>query len=95
MQCICVTMHYMKDDQITLRLPRALSRALADRARKRAVPKSLLVREALEAYLTAPQAGTGAAWQRVAEMVGSIALDPAAIERDALAQQLRAHNWRD
>jgi hypothetical protein len=88
-------MHYMKDDQITLRLPRALARALADRARKRAVPKSLLVREALEAYLGAPASREGAAWQRVGEMVGSLTLDPAAIERDALAQQLRVHNWRD
>jgi hypothetical protein len=85
----------MKDDQITLRLPRALARALADRARQRAVPKSLLVREALEAYLAAPTALHGAGWERVGEMVGSLALDPAAIERDALAQQLRAHNWRD
>ena len=95
MQCNCITLHCMKDDQITLRLPRALARALADQARQRRVPKSLLVREALEAYLAAPEAAQGAAWQRVGEMVGSIALDPAAIERDALTQQLRAHNWRD
>ena len=89
-------MHCMKDDQITLRLPRALARVLADRARKRAVSKSLLVREALEAYLLAtPAAAPGSTWQRVGELVGSIALDPAAIERDALTQQMRAHNWRD
>ncbi|HEX4468083.1 MAG TPA: ribbon-helix-helix domain-containing protein [Gemmatimonadaceae bacterium] len=85
----------MKDDQITLRLPRALARALADLARKRAVAKSLLVREALEAYLAAPTVVRGAAWQRVEGMVGSLALDPATIERDALARQLRTHNWRD
>lgn len=88
-------MHCMKDDQITLRLPRALARALAERARKRAVPKSLLVREALEAYLGASTTTEGSAWQRVSEMVGSLALDPAAIEHDALTKQVRAHNWRD
>ena len=88
-------MHCMKDEQLTLRLPRALARALADRARKRAVPKSLLVREAIEAYLAAPTTAEGAAWQRVEQLVGSIALDPAAVEQDALARQLRAHNWRD
>jgi hypothetical protein len=86
----------MKDDQLTLRLPRELSRALDRRARERGVPKSQLVREALQAYLAgAPTEDPAAAWRRVAPMVGSLSLDAAAIERDALATQVRAHNWRE
>lgn len=86
----------MKDDQITLRLPRALSRALGRRARERGVPKSQLAREALEAYLAGrPEDEPGAAWGRIAPLVGSLRLDRAAVERDALARQLRAHNWRE
>lgn len=86
----------MKDDQVTLRLPGELARALARRARERGVPKSQLVREAIQTYLaegTAPDAGS--AWRRVAPLVGSLSLDPAAAERDALASQLRHHNWRE
>lgn len=86
----------MKDDQLTLRLPRELAKALAQRARERGAAKSQLVREALEAYLAGGAAADPqAAWQRVAHLVGSVALDPAAIERDALAHQIRSHNWRD
>jgi predicted DNA-binding protein len=86
----------MKSDQLTLRLPHDLARTLARRARERRVPKSHLVREALEAYLAGVQPlDLAAAWRRVASMAGSLSLDPAAVERDALASQLRAHNWRD
>jgi hypothetical protein len=86
----------MKDDQITLRLPAALTRSLAERAKERAVPKSQLVREALEAHLAQAQSSaTGVAWQRVMPLVGALALDRAEIERDAIARQLRAHNWRE
>ncbi len=86
----------MKDDQLTLRLPRDLAKALAERARERGAAKSQLVREALEAYLAggAP-ADPQAAWRSVAHLVGSVALDPAAIERDALASRIRSHNWRE
>ena len=86
----------MQEDQLTLRLPRELSRALARWARERGVPKSQLVREALQAYLAgAPADDPAAAWRRVTPMVGSLSLDAAAIERDALARQVRAHNWRE
>lgn len=85
----------MKDHYLTLRLPRELARALAQRARERRTPKSQLVREALEAYLAgSPPADPQEAWRRVAHLVASVALDPAAIERDVLAQQMRSHNWR-
>ena len=86
----------MKDTQLTLRLPRELQRVLARHARARGVPKSQLVREALQAYLAqGPEAGVDSLWQRVTPLVGSLALDAAAIERDSIAARLRAHNWRE
>lgn len=87
----------MKEDQLTLRLPRELARLLARRARDRGLPKSQVVREAIQAYL-ADQPQTlppGAAWERVKHMVGSLEFDEAAIERDELARQIRDHNWRE
>jgi Ribbon-helix-helix protein, copG family len=89
-------MHVMKEDQLTLRVPASLSRVLAARARERDVPKSQIIREALERYLAEPPAEhPSAVWERVASYVGSVSLDRAASERDALAAQLRAHNWRE
>lgn len=86
----------MKDDQLTLRVPGQLARSLARRARERDVPKSQIIREALERYLAdAPSGPPVAVWERVAPLVGSIALDSAAASHDALAAQLRAHNWRE
>jgi hypothetical protein len=41
----------MKDDHLTLRLPRELARALARWARERGLPKSQLAREAVARYL--------------------------------------------
>lgn len=84
------------EDQLTFRLPREVARALARRAQERRVPKSLLVREALEAYLGA----SGAAAEgvdprhRIAPFVGAITLDRAASERNAIAKRIRRHNWR-
>lgn len=86
----------MKDDQLTLRLPRSLARALSRQARERGLPKSQLVREALQAYLAGgPASDPADAWRRAAALVGTLALDGAAIERDAIAAQMRAHNWRE
>ena len=86
----------MKDDQLTLRVPGDLARALARRARERDVPKSQLVREALERYLAEPAVEPATAvWERVASYAGSARLDQKASARDALAAQLRAHNWRE
>jgi hypothetical protein len=41
----------MKDEHLTLRLPAALARALTRRARDQGVPKSQLVRDAVQRYL--------------------------------------------
>ncbi|MFQ6047418.1 MAG: ribbon-helix-helix protein, CopG family [Gemmatimonadales bacterium] len=83
------------DDQITLRLPRGLARALARRARQLGVPKSRVVREALEAYLAGgtPEGGLPA-WGRVQALIGAVELDPGKVEQDALARRIREHNWR-
>ena len=84
----------MKDDQLTLRLPRDLARLIERRARERGLPRSQVIREALEAYLAEP-APAASGWDRVRHMVGSLPLDSRAIERDALTRQIRDHNWRD
>lgn len=93
-------LHYIAlhmDEQLTFRLPRDVARLLARRARERGVPRSQLVREAVAVYLARPAAETGPIdrRQRIAPYVGAVTLDPAAIERDALARQIRRHNWRD
>ena len=92
-------MHYIAmhmRDQITFRLPRDVARSLARRARERGVPKSQLVREAIERYLAGPTAAAGATatWERLAAFVGAVELDPAAAEHDALTRRIREHNWR-
>lgn len=85
----------MKEEQLTLRLPRDLARLLARRARERGLPRSQVVREAIHAYLAVAPATAGDAWDRVKHMVASSPLDPQAIEQDELARQIRDHNWRD
>jgi hypothetical protein len=93
-QYICITLHPMPD-QTSFRLPKDLLRALTRAARERGVPKSQLVREALQAYLAGPSTPPGEAWERVSHFVGSVSLDPAAIEKGELSRQIRRHNWRD
>ena len=89
-------MHYMHDDQVTLRIPRELARALRQQAKERGVPSSHIVREALQAYLgTAMPEDPATTWARLAPLVGSISIDSDAAERDALAAQIRRHNWRE
>jgi hypothetical protein len=95
LHCICTTLQCM-EEQVTFRLPREVARALARRAQERRVPKSLVVREALEAYLGT--GGTGAEAvdprQRIAPFVGAVTLDRSAIDRDEIARQIRRRNWR-
>ena len=82
------------DGQLTFRLPRDLTRALEKEARRRGVARSVLVREAVQAYL-APEAPAGAVWERIAPYIGSVELDPGAADQDQLTRQLREHNWRE
>lgn len=89
------TLHYMHDEQVTLRVSTELSRRLRQQARARGVPASQIVREALQAYLAGPPADAADTWARVAPLVGSLAVDQAELEGDALTAQLRAHNWRE
>ena len=95
MQCNCNTLHCMRDDQLTLRLPHQLLHDIDRRARALGVPKAQVVREALAAYLAAPpEPDPSAAVQAVSALIGSLALDPESIERDAIAERVRRHNWR-
>jgi hypothetical protein len=85
------------DDQLTLRLPGDLARRLDSRAREAGVKRSAVVREALIAFL-GPDGAPGkplAVRERLAPFIGAIRLDRPALERDALARQLREHNWRE
>jgi hypothetical protein len=85
----------MKDDQLTLRLPHDLLRDINRRARELRVPKAQVVREALTAYFAGPaEQNAAGVWPSVAPMIGSLELDPRAIERDQIAGRVRRHNWR-
>lgn len=89
-------MHPM-DEQTTFRLPRELSRTLSRVAKERGVPKSHLVREALERYLY-PEPAAAEAWtvrERSAPLIGSVRLAPPASGADDLAGLIRARNWRE
>lgn len=83
------------DDQLTFRLPPELAKALAHKARERRVPRATLVREAIAAYLAAPEVANpvGPA-ERLAPFVGVVRLDRARLERDELARRIRDGNWR-
>ncbi len=86
----------MNDAQVTLRIPRELARALRQQAKARGVPSSHIVREALQTYLgTAMPEDPATTWARLSPLVGSISIDPESAERDALAAQIRRHNWRE
>ena len=89
------------NEQISLRLPRELARQLGHRAVTAGVKRSVIVREALEAFLGAPPARESAreVRERLAPFVGAVKLTrgacAGAAERDTLLRQLRAHNWRE
>ncbi|HEX3868453.1 MAG TPA: hypothetical protein VHV78_16935 [Gemmatimonadaceae bacterium] len=84
-----------KDEQITVRVPGDLAAAVAAFAYQRSIPKSMVVREALAAYVANASPATSAdAWGKVESLVGSLSLDPRSLQRDALSRAVRAHNWR-
>jgi metal-responsive CopG/Arc/MetJ family transcriptional regulator len=82
-------------DQVTLRIPADLARALAARARATGVKRSQVVREALRAFLGAPASPAAAVHERIGRYVGAVSLGRPERERDALTERLRAHNWRE
>lgn len=83
------------DTQTTIRLPRRLADALDRLARERGVPKSQLIREALDRYLAEP---VGPAPDRVRERsapyLGALALDHGRSDADPEARLIRSRNWR-
>jgi hypothetical protein len=85
------------DQQTTFRLPRTLAKRLADQAKRRGVPKSLVVREALEAYLGVgvPVGGATLVREAAPEYLGSLALDREAVASDPVAAMIRERNWRE
>ena len=89
-------MHYMSD-QTSFRLPTPLARALARLARARGVPKSQLVREALERYLAEsdPVPTAGAVRERSAPYIGAVRLDARALAADESTRLIRQRNWRE
>ena len=86
------------DSQTSFRLPPDMLRALGRLARQRGVPKSQLVREALEQYLAAPPAGNTAqpmsVRERSAPYIGSISLGDQR-DTDEISVRIRRNNWRD
>jgi predicted transcriptional regulator len=84
------------DSQITLRLPRALDRALAREARARGLKKSHVVREAVVQYLARSATPTAEEiYERTKHYIGSLELDREAVMKDLIARQIYEHNWRD
>jgi len=84
-------------DQTSFRLPTPLARALARAARARGVPKSQLVREALEQYLAQqePAQSPATVRERSATYIGSVRLDAEALAADPTARMIRQRNWRE
>jgi Arc/MetJ-type ribon-helix-helix transcriptional regulator len=86
----------MKDAQITLRLPKELARALSRTAKARGVPRSQLVREAVQKYVAEPGEPTREElWQRVQPFIGSVHGDQEAMMADPVARQMWEHNFRE
>jgi len=83
-------------DQTSFRLPTPLARALDRAARARGVPKSQLVREALERYLADEAAPLPATVkERSAPYIGAVRLDARAMAADPTARMIRQRNWRE
>ena len=84
--------------QASFRLPRELASALTRLARARRVPKSQLVREALEQYLSAAAADaplSSTVRERSAAYIGAVKLSTKTRTDDPVAALIRARNWRE
>lgn len=84
------------EDQITLRLPKDLSRAIARQAKERHVPKAHLVREALAMYLgQGPAQLPDQVRERMEHFVGAVSYDTRRPGTDAVAARIYRHNVRE
>lgn len=83
------------DEQTSLRLPREMLRELGRLAKERGVPRSQLVREALELYLARPAAESPVLTvrDRSAPYIGSIDLTGPG-DSESVADRVRRRNWR-
>lgn len=83
-------------DQTSFRLPADMLRDLAQAAKQRGVPKSQLVREALELYLAnanPPESRELSVRDRSAPYIGAIVLAGPGDSED-IAVRIRRRNWR-
>jgi hypothetical protein len=81
------------DTQTTFRLPEGLARALERYAAERRIPKSQVVREALEAFLASPGPSiTDRVRERGAPYLGALSLRDGT--DDPMARLIRTRNWR-
>jgi hypothetical protein len=84
-------------DQTSFRLPPEMLLELARVARQRGVPKSQLVREALERYLANPAAADSPTLPvsiRSAPFIGAVNLSGPG-DAEAIADRVRRRNWRE
>ena len=85
------------DTQTSFRLPQGMLRSLDRLAKQRGVPKSQLVREALEQYLGGPDSGHEQSpmtvRERSAPYIGSINLSE--VSANEISVRIRDNNWRE
>lgn len=83
------------DDQTSFRLPREMLGELERLAKQRGVPRSQLVREALELYLASPSTESPVLTirDRSAPYIGSIDLTGPG-DSESVADRVRRRNWR-
>jgi hypothetical protein len=83
------------DEQTSFRLPREMLHELGRLAEERGVPKSLLVREALERYLVSParESPVLTIRDRSAPFIGSVDLTGPG-DAESVADRVRRRNWR-
>ncbi len=82
-------------DQTSFRLPTTLAQALTRAAEERGIPKSQLVREALERYLAEEEPlAAGQVRERSAPYLGALDLDECQAAADPTARLIRERNWR-
>ena len=94
-----VGMHYTRlhpmEDQTSFRLPREMLQELGRLAKDRGVPRSQLVREALEIYLAtrAPESPVLTVRDRTAPYIGRVDLTGPG-DAESIADRVRRRNWR-